>query len=206
MLTANAAENPVAPPEESEHERKTRERLERVNRLLETCSGWYVVLVPPQKEVLYERALQLVGYEPFVPIEFRWRRVNSRQKVKRHVPYVMASRYVFLGVDKAQFAWGRLMSMGLPIRPLMHDGKPVWIDPFTMIGLFSRSKEAQDRLSSVRLNKSIVVGDAVMITDGPFKGHMIRVDGIDKGRAKATVQLFQTAQEIEISLNDLEGV
>lgn len=206
MLNTNAAGALVSENMESEHERKARERIERVERLLETCIGWYVVLVPPQKEVVFERLLQRCGFEPFVPIEFRWRRVNSRQKVKRFVPYVMASRYVFLGIGNSAFSWGRLMTMNAGIRPLMADGKPVLISPDTMKDLFASSKEAKDRRSAVKLNKSIVIGDAVQITAGPFAGHVIRVDNIDKGRAKATIELFQRAQELEISLQDLEAV
>lgn len=204
LSNANAAAVADLPNVETEHERKCRERRERTDRLLGDCIGWYVVLVPPQKEVIFERLLQRVGFEPLVPIEFRWRRVHARQKVKRSVPYVLASRYVFMGISKGSpFSWGRLMSMELGLKPIMADGKPVLISPDTMVDLFASAREKQ---ASVLLNKTIVVGNTVQITRGPFAGRVIRVDNIEHGRAKATIDLLQNATELEISLEDLEPV
>jgi transcription antitermination factor NusG len=192
---------------EGEQERRNRERIDRVEKLLNDCLGWYVVMVPPQKEIIVERLLRICNFSAFVPVEFRWRRVNSKQKVKRFVPYILASRYVFIGIDNSDpFSWARLFKLDLGLKPLMHDGRPVMVPQQTMRDLFAVSNEAADRVSAIRLNKSLVVGDCAMITAGPFQGHVVRIDGIEKGRAKSMVNLFQTAQEVELDMGILEAV
>jgi transcription antitermination factor NusG len=175
--------------------------------MLEDCPSWYVFTVPPQKEIVVERIMSMCGYNVFVPVEFRWRRVNSHQKVKKFVPYVLASRYVFVGTHKKEpFPWARIFSMGLVGNVVSFDGVPMAIPQHLMRQLFETSKEAADRQSAVRLNKSIVAGDTVMITAGPFKGHVVTIKNIERRRAKVMIDLFQTAQEVEYALEDLEGV
>jgi transcription antitermination factor NusG len=202
------ARNAAAREADREREQRQRDeaRITRVDKLLNECTGWYVVLVPPQKEILIERLLGICNFPAFVPIQFRWRRVNSHQKVRRFVPYVMASRYVFIGTDDGEFPWARLLQLGLINSPLMFEGRPVWIPRDTMRGLFETTRETEDRQTAVRVNKSVVVGDEVLITEGPFRDHVVKVKGIERGRARAIVELFQTAHEIELDMGTLEPV
>jgi len=192
----------------AEQLKKNAERIARVNRLLVDCDGgWHVLFAPPQKEQVVERLLGVCGFPAFVPIIYRWRRVNSRQHVRRFVPYVMASRYVFVGMRAGDpFPWARLLQLDLVGRPLMHAGRPVNIPPATMRGLFETSKEANDRKSAVRLNKSIAAGDDVVLLSGPFAGRVVKIAGIERGRARFLVEMFQTAQMVEADLGALEAV
>jgi transcription antitermination factor NusG len=197
----------------AEQRRRDEERIRRVDGLLTQYDGdWHVVLVPPQKELLVERLLVSLGFPAFVPIQFRWRRVNSHQKVRRHVPYVMASRYVFIGRQKGgkPFPWSKLLALDLINRTLTYrdaQGEvwPVGIPRGIMRDLFATSQEANDRLSKVRLNKSVAAGDAVQLIRGPFAGHVVDIQGIERGRAQVIVQLFGKANEIEVELGDLEA-
>lgn len=189
-----------------EQEKKNKERIDRVNEMLGRCSVWFAVIVPPQKERLIEQILGALGFDAFVPIQFRWRRVNSRQKVKKYVPYVMASRYVFVGFETLPVPWHRLLGLRLISGVIGHEGQPIAIPPVTMRSLFATSGEEEARTSAVRLNRSIVAGDTVLITDGPFRGHQVRIEGIERNKASVLIEMFQTAQRIEISLDALEAL
>lgn len=184
-------------------------RIRRVNEMLDRATDWFALIVPPQKERVSEEILIRLGYDAFVPIQFRWRRVNAHQKVKKYVPYIMASRYVFLGFNKKEIPWNDLHLMTEVCGVEFHGvvgiaGNPIAIPTKTMRSLFNQSGEEEIRKSAVRLNRSIVAGDSVVISDGPFKGHQVNIEGIERGKAKVIVQIFQSAQMIEVDVGDLD--
>lgn len=196
---------------QAEQERKNAERIAKVNAMLETMAHWYAVVVPPRKEWITEQILQRLGFSAFIPIEYRYRRVNWRAKVRRHVPYIMTSRYVFVGFASQNVPWRELFSVrdscGLLIhRVLSSDGEPIAIPPATMRSLFAKSYDEGSRQSAVRLNRSIVSGDRVTIARGPFAGREVVVEGIDKGKVHFVVDLFQRAQWLEMPLDWVEPV
>lgn len=181
-------------------------RIERIKNMLERCSVWYAMTVPPQKERVIEIILERLGFDAYVPQHYRLRRLNSRQKVKGYRPYVVASGYVFVGFEIQFSRWHDLLGLRLFRGILSDDCEPIAILPAVMRQLFENSHEEEARASSVRLNKSIVTGDQVMIVDGPFRGNQVRIEKVDKDRATVTVELFQTSQRIEITLDALEAI
>lgn len=181
-------------------------RITRIKEMLERCSTWYAMVVPPQKERLIEIILERLGFDAYVPTHFRLRRMNSRQKKKGYRPYIVASRYVFVGFGAGRVPWHDLFSLRLFSGIIAHDCEPVPISAAVMRQLFERSGEEEARTSAVRLNRSIVTGDYVMIVDGPFRGHQVKIDKIDRNKASVVVEIFQTRQQIEITLDALEAV
>lgn len=185
------------------------DRNERIDRLLAKELAWFVVLVPPQKELCVERVFTLCGWDVLVPLQYRYRRVNSRQKTKRLMAYVMASRYVFVGIPKTEpFPWSKFLRMQLVSGLMSVDGLPVTIPAETMRGLWSRMRERDGKpgTSKVRLNRGIEVGDYVKIASGPFKDFEVRIDGIESGRAQVVVGIFGSATPAEVSIDELEPV
>lgn len=180
-------------------------RLQRVEAMLRRCERWHALTVPPQKEVLIERIMDRLGFDVFVPVEFRYRRVNSRQKVRKYVPYVMANRYVFAGFGPESTPWHRLLSMQLFSGVVSFDGAPVTISPFEMRRLFIKSGEMEARASAVRLNRSIVTGDRVVVTEGSFRGHQFTIDEIVDGlTAKGDVHIFGRPTPVSFPLTALD--
>jgi transcription antitermination factor NusG len=190
----------------AEQAAKNSRRIERIKGMLEQCIAWYAFTVPPQKERLIEIILERLGFNAYVPQHFRLRRLNSHQKKKGYRPYVVAAGYVFVGFDRRLVPWHELLELRLFRGILSCECEPIAISPRLMRDLFERSGEEEARASAVRLNKSIVSGDDVMIVDGPFRGHQVRIEKIDKNAATVTVELFQTSQRIEIALDALEAV
>jgi transcription antitermination factor NusG len=205
-VTRNVTRRVTSPVTSAEQERRNRDRIDRVNDMLARCDRWYVLVVPPQHELPIERILQRqLGMDAFCPIQFRWRRVNSRQKVRKYVPYVMASRYIFVGT-RGEPQWHRIFGTRLFSGVLSIEGEPVVIPPATMRGLFARSGEEAARESAVRLNRSIVGGDTVRIIEGPFQGHEVKVADMNRHTARVVVELFKSAREIEVDVGALEPV
>ena len=68
-----------------------------------------------------------------------------------------------------------------------------------------RSGEETARKSAVRLNRGIRAGDVALITEGPFAGHVVRIGNIERRKARVILELFQTAQEVDISIDALEA-
>lgn len=180
-------------------------RLQKVESMLARCERWHAMIVPPQKEVLIEKIMDRLGFDVFVPVEFRYRRVNSRQKVKKYVPYVMASRYVFAGFGPESTPWYNLLRMQLFSGVVSFDGAPVTISPFEMRRLFVKSGEMEARASAVRLNRSIVTGDRVVVTEGALCGQQFTIDEIVKGlTAKGQIRMFGRDMPVEVSLTALD--
>jgi transcriptional antiterminator NusG len=186
-------------------------RVRHVNEMLDRNVDWYAVIVPPQKERVAELIMERVGFDAFVPIEFRYRRVHSRQKVKRFVPYIMASRYVFVGFDRANVPWHDLFSLKDSCGVLIHSvvslcGAPVAIPTSTMRSLFAKTGEEDARKSAVRLNRSIVTGDKVMLTKGAYAGTIVTLEGIEEGKGKHLIEMFGKFHMVESPLDDMEPI
>lgn len=181
------------------------DRIARVHAMLERNVVWYAVMVPPQKETVAEVILNRLGIDAFVPLTYRYRRVNSRVKVRKYLPYVMASRYVFVGFQQQLIPWHRLFETGIVRGALGHDGAPIALPPYTMRSLFLNSGEEDARQSAVRLNRGIVSGDTVVIGAGPFKGRRVVIEGIDRDKAAVVVEFLNQAVKVEVSLGDLEA-
>lgn len=185
-------------------------REARVDRLL--CDDgllWFIVLVPPQKELTIERILTLCGWRVLIPLVYRYRRVNSRQRLKRRTATVAASRYVFMGVPKADpFPWGKLIQLDLTNGVLCFEGAPVPLSQSIMVQLWSRMREtdAKPIPSKVRLNRGLDVGDRAVITAGPFRTFEVAIDAVERGRAKVVVYIFGHPTPVEVPLEDLEPV
>ena len=185
------------------------DRDARVDRLLGEPLLWFVVLVPPQRELVVERILTMCGWRVLLPLVYRYRRVNSRQRLKKRMAYVVASRYVFLGVPKGEpFPWARLLKLDLTNGVLSFEGAPVGLSQEVMLQLWARMRQADAKPipSAVRLNRGLEAGDMAVITNGPFRTFEAQLESIDRGRSQVEVNLFGQKLKVEVSLSDLEAV
>ena len=186
-------------------------RMTQQERDLARGRDWYVLTCEPQKEFVCVRILtNHFGLDAFAVAEAKWRRRSRYTKSKRLVERPIAPRYVFLGVRQGE--WPPFVSLanlraitGVVAHP---DGRPKLIPTGEVDRLLRlhevKALHAPLEQRHMQTGKEFGVGDAVMVSDGPFEGRVTEVQAIKGDRAHILMELMGGRQHFVVRLDQLE--
>lgn len=169
---------------------------------------WYVAVVPAQRELTARDLLREHGYDVMVPVEYKWRRKSRYGKAKVERPYVLLTRYVFIGCQDAP-NWWHLRHIEFPFT----GQKIIQHVLGTSAGPTPLPAEAVSALHLLNLgipgynpHKAIRPGGNAQFAEGhPFAGKVVRVREIMAKKARVLIEAFNSMREIEVPLEILEA-
>lgn len=202
------------------HIRHKGERTKAPNDLsfmLATGLHWYALLARSGAEFDVEALLEARGLVAIVPVRREWRRVNRYVKRKAQVRFSLLPRYVFVGFgnggtsdydDEVRAIMAIMRELTLVQGVVGRDDAPARMVA-REVALFLRDLGeviAPGWQKHVKSGKEFDIGDEVQITDGPFEGHITRVDAVIGRQAKVTLALLfgGGAHNVMVPLANLE--
>lgn len=173
--------------------------------------NWFCVWVPPQAEFSCDKELRLMGFEAFVPVEYKWaaRSRNPRNKTKVRRAYPLLVRYVFVGFP-GEVRWDPIINHDrYYMRPVgMRSDKPYQFTQEQISVLSSLATRSLPYAAAPNPHKaalSVQPGDTARIVDTAFFGHVGKVDSVIADRARVIINIFGSFRPVEVKVSDLEA-
>ena len=147
----------------------------------------------PQGERKAIAAIERTGIRAWTPTEDRVKRLYRHSKKKRTITVPLAPRYVIAETNNAHH--------------LIHEVEQV----SGVVGSLrdrdvDRLKAMDGAKAETTLGKSLAVGQAVTVTDGPFRDHPGIIEAITGNNATINVQLFGRPTPATMLLEFLDPV
>jgi len=160
---------------------------------------WFAIRCAPQREIAVEAMLRRKGYDVFLPIEVKSKKVGKRKYMP--VRYPMFGRYIFVG---GSFSWLHLMAERHVTGVVGCDSVPSPIKDEAIEKLRNMSS-AVPHIHSVNPHRALRLGELAEIQVGPFAGQIVKIEGLHGRKASIFINLFGTQKEATINLEDLEA-
>ena len=171
--------------------------------------NWFVLCVPPQRELVAEHILRDAGFAVFVPtkVEFKFANKIARCKgVKTERILPIMPRYVFIGMNEHTPGWAGVFRFEIVTSLIWFDGKPYEVphDPLRRFmwrhsaGEFS----APDHHRYMQTHREFEEG-ADVISDLGIEGKVTKITG---NMAKVLIELLGGKHEVDIALEKLTPV
>ena len=160
---------------------------------------WYAIRTAPQREIAVEAMLRRKGYDVFLPIEVKSKRMGKKKYVA--VTYPMFTRYMFVG---GGFSWLHLMAERHVTGVVGFDGSPAPISDTEIAKLRNMSGDIPHR-HSVNPHRALRTGELAEIQTGPFAGQVVKIEGLHGNKARIFMNLFGVRKLAEIELSKLEA-
>ena len=154
--------------------------------------GWYAVHTHPRKEALALENLQRQGFESYLPL-LHVQKVRRGKAVMVDEP--MFPRYLFVRLDSSAQgrSWAPIRST-LGVRTLVQfGGRPAKVQP----ELIDWLRDREEHFDPLHLFSP---GDAVTVTEGPFKGLEALYQGVD-GEHRALILLEILSKPVRVTLD-----
>ncbi len=154
--------------------------------------GWYAVHTHPRKEGVALDNLQRQGFESYLPL-LHVQKVRRGKAVMVDEP--MFPRYLFVRLDSSAQgrSWSPIRST-LGVRGLVQfGGRPARVQPEMIDWL----RDREQHFDPLHLFEP---GDAVTVTDGPFKGLEALYQGVD-GEHRALILLEILSKPVRVTLD-----
>ena len=154
--------------------------------------GWYAVHTHPRKEGVALDNLQRQGFESYLPL-LHVQKVRRGKAVMVDEP--MFPRYLFVRLDSSAQgrSWSPIRST-LGVRGLVQfGGRPARVQPEMIDWL----RDREQHFDPLHLFEP---GDAVTVTDGPFKGLEALYQGVD-GEHRALILLEFLSKPVRVTLD-----
>lgn len=169
---------------------------------------WFVVFALSGQEFAAQKLLRHWGASAYLPLRSKWRRLNRYQRVKERVAYPAIAGSLFVGFPSHEVPWFDIFrSLPSVYGVLGVTGKPVAI-PGERLAQFvadNRFKlSAAEEEKHMRTYHEFAVGDRVGVVDGPFAGHVAKVEKIDGSKAHMLIHLLGGIQEMAFPVGSLE--
>ncbi len=182
---------------------------------------WFVLVVPPQRELAVEKILSDdEGFATFVPVTRKYDFANGAARArmeKTEVLLPLMPRYVFLGMKSGRTpGWDRVFcytgifnryKRRIATGVLGVDGKPCQVrhEPLRLFMLrhSSGSFNAPSYHKHMQTHREFSVGDTVQTEDELFTG---RVIDITDNRARVFIDIFGGGHEASIPLANLISI
>lgn len=168
---------------------------------------WHVLQVYRGQEDQYIEKIQNDEFVAFVPRKVKW---IKRKEVVQRVEELLFNGYVFIETDKSYLEFldhfhSNLKPVKSFIRLLgskgfgeesIHPHEKAFIENFT------------NHRKIVEPSIGVIVGDKVMITDGPLVGKESMIKHINRHKRQATLvfDFFGQSQELNVSLEIIKKV
>lgn len=161
---------------------------------------WYVLRVPPTKEMAAHVILERRGYKTMLPTEERaYKKRNRREHVLKRYPIM--SGYVIAQLPEP-VNWHTIMSIPCIRGVIGWDNRP---RPVPYERLEELMRRTGQYVSHVPGRRSLRKGDIIRVIAGAWTGWETDLKGIHEGQAKLVVQLFNRPAEIMVPLEQLEA-
>lgn len=158
---------------------------------------WYLISVRPGAEVEIAHRLLSDRQKAFCPRE-RVVEKNPNGKGKRIVRRVMYPGYIFVLLAPGEVCWEGILTYAGVDRLVPANDRPSRLDSSEMAEI-----KAVTRVRPHRKSKApplFVIGDRVMIKDGPFSGHRGEVVRPDDERGRLVVEAALLGRGVAVSL------
>lgn len=163
---------------------------------------WYVVTVDGGMDMPVAETLAFAGVEIWVPVVARKsrRRGGLSRGERASVNKLALPGYLFARVTGTVEAWAGLQSVKGVSGILGNDGRPLAVTD-RAVALFRAYLDGDPAAFAIVTNAA-GVGDAVIVTDGPFRSFYGRVDGVDAdlGRVAVEILLFGRLTPVHLDL------
>ncbi len=180
--------------------------------------SWYVLCVPPQKELAVEKIMGGEGFATFVPVTKKYDFANGAARarmIKTEIRLPIMPRYVFLGMKTGLTpGWDRVFCYTGIFNKFRHriatgvlgvDGKPAEVrhEPLRKFmlrhsaGVFN-APEYHKKMRQT--GREFGPGDTVT-TEG--EGITFKVLEIEDGKASGFVRLFNKNHRVQVSIENL---
>ncbi len=191
-----------------------------MSRLNSREYSWYVLCVPPQKELAVEKIMSAEGFATFVPIKREHKFANAAaraRKIKTEIVLPIMPRYIFLGMAPGKSpGWERVFCFTGIFNYRRHrvitgvlgvDGKPCWVrhEPLRRFMLRHSSGEfnAPSYHKLMETHREFEPGDMVQTEDQMFEGRVVEIEG---NRAKVFIEIFSGGHKASIPLEQLVSI
>ena len=162
---------------------------------------WFAIRCAPQREIAVEAMLRRKGYDVFLPIEVKSKKIGKSPKKYKAVVYPMFTRYLFVA---APVPWLHLMAERHVTGVMGCDCVPSPIKDEAIEKLRNMSS-AVPHIHSVNPHRALRLGELAEIQVGPFAGQIVKIEGLHGRKASIFINLFGTQKEATINLEDLEA-
>lgn len=173
----------------------------------------YALRVAPQYELKVQAQLNQGEHPALAPVEYKWRRLNSRDRHKVRRPYPIFVRYVFVGLDDWRRRYAGVCNIdgvqGFLCRNKEEDGRvqrvPAKLADADVEFLMSLAGSVPLTALSINPHRAIQLGGEAQIIEGPLMGRTVKVEGIVAKRARVLMKMLGSMQVVEISVASLEA-
>ncbi len=186
-----------------------------MSRLDSRAFRWFVLCVPPQRELFAKGVLKDEGFAVFVPVAREPKFANGAARarmIKTEVSVPIMPRYVFLGMNKHTPGWFGALRFTMITGVIWHGGKPYQVPHDSRVGTTPRPGirelmwrhnrgefDSPDHHKYMQTHNEFEEG-ADVITDLGFEG---RVEKITEDKAKVLIEILGSFHEIDIDLAKL---
>ena len=180
---------------------------------------WFVLCVPPQRELAVEQIMGGEGFATFVPVTIKYDFCNGAAKArmqKTEIRLPIMPRYVFIGMNDKTGGWDRVFCYTGIFNKFKHriatgvlgvDGRPCQVrhEPLRkfMLRHSSGAFNSPSYHKYMQTHREFEVGDLVQTEDELFTG---RVIDITDNRAKVFISIFGGGHEASIPLEQLVAI
>jgi transcriptional antiterminator RfaH len=159
-------------------------------------SYWAVVQTQTLRERLAQDHLKFAGFESYLPRVSTWRR-NYGRKIKTVVPLFPC--YLFLLV---RLQWTAVCACPGVLRLVMAGAQPARLPDGVIEEIKRRERDGLINLPK----RTLVPGDRVHITDGPFRGHLaIFADMSGSERVAVLLHVLGSLQRVTLPAANIEA-
>lgn len=160
--------------------------------------AWYLVHTQSGKEKLVVSHLEQQGYRAFLPLYLKKVKVGRATK---EVTAALFPAYLFVSFERATQNW-RPINGTFGVKHLVCFNQiPAKVPNGIMDALFSRI-EPSGLIGSAPILRA---GDKVRIADGPFTGHMAKIEALPSSeRARLLLEIMSQWVPIELDQASLE--
>lgn len=173
--------------------------------------NWYAVRTPPLREFTAETILRQRGYAIICPVLRKRVRASRTTKRKKQIEAPLIPGYVLMGFSGAP-DWHKLFRFGrrqeLVTSVCGHRGRAQAIPESSMNWIARMIKTIDVEVIDRHEHGfgSLKSGDNVEVLEGPFQGHVVRVEELSGKSATCLIDLFGGKQNTKISVDNLQKV
>jgi len=165
-------------------------------------NSWYAIMTAPQAEFKVAAVLRTYGYDVVAPEEVKFAR-NPRTKKRVMRSYPLFSRYLFVSRE------GGIPWMHLALKVKGYVGA-VSIDgrsptPIAASEVHRIRQMGRHPGTSVNPHRALAIGGMAYVAEGVYTGKLVKIEGLEKGKAVIMQSFFGAERKVLIPLQSLEA-
>lgn len=166
--------------------------------------SWYALAIRSQKEASIVEDLGELRIECFYPQRIVWRKRAGRPRERRSSPLLPGYLFVrvnlgiisVMSIRNIRGVWGFL---GVKNEPVPIPDSELEL----LMAANSRGDHDETFAIAARAIRSLMVGEDVFLTEGPFEGHVMHINDIQAKQVRGEVTIFGTKTPITVPIDKL---